>query len=166
MKKNVLVIAIAFLGYTFSVNAQNFCSKKELQKASCSKKSKEKNDINLKTNVKSMMIDKSEEIFEENIEIEKIEHITTEKFRVWGNCGMCKKTIEGALTDVKGVSKAEWNVDTNEMTVSFVSHVISLDDIKQKIADVGYDTDTHRATIEVYNALHGCCQYDRPKALD
>ena len=36
------------------------------------------------------------------------------------------------------------------------------EDIKQKIADVGYDSDSHRAKDEVYNSLPGCCQYDRP----
>ena len=40
---------------------------------------------------------------------------------------------------------------------------ITLDEIKQKIADVGYDSDTHRAKDAIYAALPGCCQYDRPK---
>ena len=32
---------------------------------------------------------------------------TTANFKVWGNCNMCKETIEGSLK-VDGVSKAEW----------------------------------------------------------
>ena len=86
----------------------------------------------------------------------------TKKFKVYGNCGMCKKTIEGSLKNVEGVSFAEWDKETGEMTVSFDTKNISLDDVKQIIADVGYDTDTHRAKEEVYNSLPGCCQYDRP----
>ncbi|MBK7342988.1 MAG: hypothetical protein IPJ06_07755 [Saprospiraceae bacterium] len=41
------------------------------------------------------------------------------------------------------------------MTVSFNPTVISFDQIKQRIADVGYDSDSHRATDEVYNNLPG-----------
>ena len=74
-----------------------------------------------------------------------------------------KKTIENSLKEVKGVSVADWNQETGEMTVTFDAAVITLDAIKQKIADVGYDSDTHRAKEEVYNSLHGCCQYDRPE---
>lgn len=90
-------------------------------------------------------------------------NLTTENFTVYGNCGMCEKTIEGSLANVEGVSVGDWNVENDQMTVSFDASVISLDEIKQKIADVGYDSDSHRATDEVYSNLHGCCQYDRPE---
>ena len=76
---------------------------------------------------------------------------------------MCKKTIEASLADVKGIAWAEWDVETSEMTVKFDPEVISLDKIKQKIASVGYDSDSHRANDEVYNNLHECCKYDRPE---
>ena len=33
----------------------------------------------------------------------------TEKFKVYGNCGMCEKTIEKAAKSVDGVSTADWN---------------------------------------------------------
>ena len=87
----------------------------------------------------------------------------TAKFKVYGNCEMCKETIEASLAGAEGIEEANWNVETNEMTVSFDSEVITLDKIKQKIADVGYDSDSHRAKDEVYNNLHGCCKYERPK---
>ncbi len=86
-----------------------------------------------------------------------------EVFTVYGNCGMCERTIEGSLKDVDGVTLADWDKETDQMTVSFNPEVIALDAIKQKIADVGYDSDTHRAKDEVYNSLPGCCQYERPK---
>ena len=94
---------------------------------------------------------------------QSVDKIESETFVVYGNCGMCKKTIEGSLKDETGVSEAIWDIDSGEMKVSFDSKSISLDDIKQKIADVGYDTDTHRAKVDVYNKLPGCCQYDRPE---
>jgi len=88
-----------------------------------------------------------------------VDKIKTETFTVYGNCGMCKKTIEGSLKKATGVSEATWDIESGEMKVSYDSKNISIDDIKQKIADVGYDTDTHRAKVDVYNMLPGCCQY-------
>ena len=83
-------------------------------------------------------------------------------FKVYGNCGMCKKTIEGALSNAKGVVKAVWNKETKMMEVTFHEHKITLDEIKKKIAGVGYDTDEFKATDKSYNGLPGCCQYERP----
>lgn len=86
----------------------------------------------------------------------------TDTFKVYGNCGMCKKTIEGALKGVKGIAKADWNKETKMIEVVFHTHDISLDEIKKKIAEVGYDTDEHRSTKKSYSNLPGCCQYERP----
>lgn len=83
-----------------------------------------------------------------------------ETFKVWGNCDMCKKTIETALK-VDGVKKATWNVETKQMLVKFDPSKISLDQIHQKIAAVGYDTDKVKGDDTAYNNLHGCCQYER-----
>ena len=87
----------------------------------------------------------------------------TETFKVYGNCGMCEKTIEGSLKNVKGIDKADWNKETKMMEVTFDPEVTTLTEIKQKIADVGYDTDEVRATEKVYKSLPGCCQYERPE---
>lgn len=88
---------------------------------------------------------------------------TSKSFTVYGNCGMCEKSIEGSLSDVEGIRVADWNKEDDQLSVIFTSDVISLDEIKQKVADVGYDSDSHRAKEEVYNKLPGCCQYDRPE---
>lgn len=92
----------------------------------------------------------------------KIESTITETFKVWGNCGMCEKTIEKSLK-VKGVSKADWNQETKMITVVFNPKKITLAEIHKKIAAVGYDTELETAKDETYNALHGCCKYDRKK---
>ncbi len=88
---------------------------------------------------------------------------TSETFTVYGNCGMCEKTIEGSLSDVEGVRLADWNKEDDQLSVIFTEDVISLDDIKQKVADVGYDSDSHRAKDKVYSKLPECCRYDRPE---
>jgi len=87
----------------------------------------------------------------------------TDTINVYGNCGMCTKRIEGALKDVKGIQSANWNVDTKMLTVSYNEALLSLNDIHQKVADVGHDTDKVKAKDSMYNNLMGCCQYERPK---
>lgn len=84
----------------------------------------------------------------------------TETFKVYGNCGMCKKRIEKSVA-VDGVTKADWNVDSKIMTVTYNPSKITNAAIQQKIAAVGHDTEKEKATDSVYNKLPGCCQYDR-----
>lgn len=95
------------------------------------------------------------------MEVIVCEKMKTETFKVYGNCGMCEKTIEGSLKGVDGISKADWNRETKMMEVVFDKSKISIKEIKKKIAGVGYDTDTYKATDDSYNALPGCCQYER-----
>ncbi|ALL07376.1 ATPase [Pedobacter sp. PACM 27299] len=84
----------------------------------------------------------------------------TESIKVLGNCSMCKKTIETSLK-VSGVTAANWNTETKMLKVSYDSTKISNDEVQKKVAAVGYDTPKYKAKNEVYDALHGCCQYDR-----
>lgn len=88
---------------------------------------------------------------------------STETFKVYGNCGMCKKTIEAAALDAKGVKSATWDMKEDMITVVFDQTKTDLDKIKTVIAESGYDTDTHRAPDKAYNKLHGCCKYERPQ---
>jgi len=81
-------------------------------------------------------------------------------FKIWGNCDMCKETIEGALK-AEGIQSADWNKDTKMMTVSYDSTKISLDQIEKDIAAVGYDTEKYRGDDRAYSGLPECCQYRR-----
>jgi len=87
----------------------------------------------------------------------------TETFKVYGNCNTCKRTIEESLKKKDGVLKKEWSPETKMLVVTYDTTKITLHQVKQKIADAGYDTDEVRATDEAYKELHKCCQYDRPK---
>ncbi len=84
-------------------------------------------------------------------------------FTVYGECGMCEKRIENAVNEMEGVSWADWELETLELTVKFDPSVVTLDEIKQKAAEVGHDTEDVRATEESYEGLHACCKYERPK---
>jgi mercuric ion binding protein len=88
---------------------------------------------------------------------------TTAVFKVYGNCQMCKQTIESSLKKKDGVLKKNWNMDTQMMTVTYDPAKTSLKKIQQNIADVGYDNDFAKAKDETYNSLRGCCKYERPK---
>ncbi len=86
----------------------------------------------------------------------------TEKIKVYGNCGMCKTRIEKAAKSVKGVSEATWNSENLMLTVTFDDTKTTTLKIEEAVAKVGHDTDNAKATDKTYNALPGCCQYDRP----
>ena len=87
----------------------------------------------------------------------------TETFKVYGNCGMCKKTIESSLKKKDGVVSKQWDVNTKMLTVTYDPSKITIQQIGQKVADVGYDNQYTTAPDAKYTALDGCCQYDRPK---
>lgn len=87
---------------------------------------------------------------------------STAVVKVWGNCGMCEERIEKAAFG-KGVKSAEWDVETDMLTVVFNPKKTDLLTIEKRISSVGHDTEHTRASDKVYNSLHGCCQYDRKK---
>ena len=84
----------------------------------------------------------------------------TEKFKVAGECGMCKNKIEKAAKEA-GATYALWNTDSKVLTVKYNNSSSNKAKISQAIAKVGYDTPDYKATDEAYNNLHGCCKYDR-----
>lgn len=89
----------------------------------------------------------------------------TETFMVSGNCGMCKSNIEKAAKDA-GANEAKWDADTKQLTVTYKSSTTNTAKIQEKIAKVGYDNVGAKASIESYNKLHGCCQYERTAAVE
>jgi mercuric ion binding protein len=84
----------------------------------------------------------------------------TSTFKVWGNCEMCKETIESSLK-INGIGKANWNTETKMIEVGYDSTKINLDKIQKSIASVGYDNETYKGDETAYNNLHECCKYER-----
>lgn len=81
-------------------------------------------------------------------------------FKVWGNCEMCKETIEGSLK-VEGMATADWNTETKIIAVSYDSTKINIDQIQKNIAFVGYDNEAYKGDDIAYRNLPECCQYER-----
>lgn len=99
---------------------------------------------------------------------EEQEELVNATFTVYGNCGMCKKRIEKAALSVDGVKEANWDVETKVLSVKFSDITFgennySINTVSEKIAAVGHDTQFNKASKDDYNALPGCCQYDRPE---
>ncbi len=91
----------------------------------------------------------------------QVKNPKTETVQVWGNCDMCKATIEKAANK-KGIAKAVWNADTKQAAITYNTKTTSLNEVLKRIALAGYDNAVFAAPDAAYNNLAGCCQYDRP----
>ena len=91
---------------------------------------------------------------------EIVKGIATSTFKVWGNCDMCKETIEGALK-TEGISTSDWSPETKIMKVSYDTTKISLNQIQKNIASAGYDNEKYKGDDKAYSELPECCQYER-----
>lgn len=76
-----------------------------------------------------------------------------------GVCLMCKKRIEKASLNTKGVKYATWNVETHELKLIFDERKTKLEAIQKSITAVGHDTKELKATEEAYGTVHTCCKY-------
>lgn len=79
-------------------------------------------------------------------------------FKVYGECGSCKHRIENAAK-VNGVISANWNENTQLLTIQYNNNVINVDEIQQIEATVGHDTEKYKANTNLYNQLPDCCHY-------
>lgn len=86
-----------------------------------------------------------------------------ENIKVWGNCGMCKNTIEKAAK-AGGATVADWNEKTKFLNVSYNPSISNSDRIQKAIAISGYDTQNFKADDKGYNKLMSCCKYARHTA--
>jgi copper chaperone CopZ len=91
-----------------------------------------------------------------------IKNSKTETHKVWGNCNMCKKTIEKAV-NISGESSGNWNKDSKMIVLTFDSTKTNFDKILKRIAEAGYDNELFTGSQKSYDYLPECCQYDRKK---
>lgn len=78
-------------------------------------------------------------------------------------CEDCKERIETALNYLKGVVYAELDLKTKKVTVKYKLAKVTLDQLKQKIAETGYDAGDVKATGEGLSKLPACC---KPGGMD
>jgi mercuric ion binding protein len=78
-----------------------------------------------------------------------------------GNCEQCQNRIQKAAFSVKGVKSAFWSIETQNLVFTINEEKTTVAAVKKAVAKVGHDTDSEKASVEVYDALPGCCQYQR-----
>ncbi|MBW7941006.1 MAG: hypothetical protein H3C64_01100 [Candidatus Kuenenia stuttgartiensis] len=94
--------------------------------------------------------------------------LKTDSFIVYGNCGMCKRRIEQAAKSIVGVKIANWDTESQMLTLKYDEAVLSrngksLDNISIAVAETGHDTQYYKAENTAYEALPKCCLYERPE---
>ena len=81
-------------------------------------------------------------------------------FEVDGVCGMCKKRIEKAALNTKGVKYAAWDVKTHKLSLIIDERKTSVKTIQKNVAAVGHSSKEVATTEEAYNNLDPCCKYN------
>lgn len=90
----------------------------------------------------------------------QIKNAKTETVKIFGNCDMCKSTIEKA-GNLKKIAKVDWNKDTKMATITYDAKKTNQNEILKRIALSGYDNEKFLAPNEVYAKLPECCHYER-----
>jgi copper chaperone len=55
------------------------------------------------------------------------------------SCGHCKSSIEGALSPIAGVARADVDVDARAVTIDYDAQHVSRDALVRAIEDQGYE---------------------------
>ena len=79
---------------------------------------------------------------------------------------MCKKRIEKAALNSKGVKFASWDLKTHQLSLIIDENKTGTKIIQQNIAAVGHDTRGVRAKDHTYNSNPACCKYRDKKVVD
>lgn len=88
------------------------------------------------------------------------ENVKTESVKIFGNCEMCKATIEKA-GNVKKIANVIWDKNTKMATLIYDSLKTNQDEILKRIALAGYDSEHFLAPDDAYAKLDDCCRYAR-----
>jgi len=85
------------------------------------------------------------------------------KIKTSAICGMCKKTIEKALSKEAGVQKSTLDVNSKVVTVQYDPKTTSPEKIRTAISKAGYDADDVKADPKAYKNLDECCKKENAK---
>ncbi|WBV51480.1 TonB-dependent receptor domain-containing protein [Chryseobacterium gambrini] len=95
------------------------------------------------------------------------QNLSKNQFKVKGNCEMCKERIENTAKKA-GAKTATYSIDSQTLIIETDNNASS-EEILKKIAEAGHDNEKFKASAETYEALPGCCHYDRnlqPQTID
>lgn len=80
------------------------------------------------------------------------------EFYVRGNCEMCKERIDKTVSELPGVRKANWKVETKTIAVDYDSTKVSAIEIEKAVAATGHGTKTVVMDSSAHNKLPMCCK--------
>ncbi len=83
-----------------------------------------------------------------------------------GVCMMCKKRIEKAALNTKGVKFASWDLKTHLLSLIIDENKTDIKTIQKNVAAVGHDTKGIKAKDHVYNSINPCCKYRDKEVVD
>jgi Cu(I)/Ag(I) efflux system membrane fusion protein len=78
---------------------------------------------------------------------------------VQGSCEMCKARIEAKANAMNGIKSAIWDLQTRQLHLQYDFQKTDLNILSKLLAEIGHDTEKHKANDDVYNALPECCKY-------
>lgn len=90
----------------------------------------------------------------------QISNARTVTVKVYGNCGICKTTIEKAGSKNK-LYETVWNADSKMAAITYDGKRTTADAVLKNIALAGYDNTGFLAPDDIYDKLQGCCKYER-----
>ena len=82
----------------------------------------------------------------------------TVTFQTSAQCGMCKERIEKEMNFVSGVQFAELNMEDMSLTIKFKSKKTTANDLRKRVAAIGYTADDVLPKEEDVKKLPLCCQ--------
>lgn len=82
----------------------------------------------------------------------------TAKIMTTAECGDCKERIQSKLNFEKGIMYAELDVSSKVLTVKYKTTLISIEQIRQIVSELGYDADEVKANTTAQSNLPACCK--------
>jgi mercuric ion binding protein len=73
-------------------------------------------------------------------------------------CEQCEERLENGLNFTKGVSFAELNLETQDITVKYSTKKMTPEKLRSIINELGYDADETKAKPEAQENLPSCCK--------
>ncbi len=93
--------------------------------------------------------------FSQNKSNQKIKEITINSSI---QCKMCVNNLESMFADYWAVKQVDYDLEHQNITVTYNSKRTSPKEIREKISNAGYDADDVQANIDSYLKLDKCCQ--------
>ena len=90
----------------------------------------------------------------------------TEEIKIKGSdCDECKAYIEKVALDVEGVTMAHWDLETQNLKVTFDDSQTSSDNIEKALAKGGIDTPNIKAEKEDLGKVPECCKDEKAEEM-